>query len=260
MPRFVDQNASTKVTAASTTNVFTAQDFDATGIVKLLFFLTGAGMVFGDITRFRVKNGGITTHDFSPAQFQAWYQKYYGVAPVTADVAFDIPFHLPYLGDSVDAADICQMVPGGQPAIEIVVGAGGAAGTIQMGWIKTTVAPSMYPILLGSSMQIAASSNNAHYPLADPGVIKGVIIPTTGLTRFNLTLGGARRINIEGTTTLAQSQRERNAQVVTDPICSDLGGPQPAPSGNSYVEMDTAAGWVGAANEVCLYGLRGIAK
>ena len=259
MPRFIDQNASTKTTAASTTVTFTAQDFDATGIVKATFFFTGAGMTVGDLTRIRVKNAGITTHDFSLAQFQAWYQKYFNISPVAADVTFDIPFHLPYLGDNVDASDICQMIPGGQPAIELVIGAGGAAGTVQMGWVKSTVKPVMYPVMLGSAMQIAASSTNAHYPIADPGVIKGVVIPTAGLTRFNLTLGGARRINIEGTSMLAQVQKERNSQVVTDPICSDLGGVQGAPSGSSYVEIDSAAGWAGATNEVMLYGLRQIA-
>ena len=256
--RIVDQNTATRTTAASTTVTFTAQDFDAAGVVKLGFLFTGAGMTVGDLTRIRVKNAGITSHDFSLAQFQSWYQKYFGVAPVAADTAFDIPFHLPNLFDNVDEADLSQMVPGGMPAIELVIGAGGAAGTVQMSWIKSTQRPRMFPVIYGSAMQIAASQPSAKYPISEPGAIKGVILPTTGLTRARLELGTGRRFNIEGTTLYAQLQRERNAQIVTDPICFDIGGPEAAPFG-SGLELETAAGWAGVANEAAIYAHRPLA-
>ncbi len=256
--RLVDQNASTKVTAASTTVTFNSADFDAAGVVLLCFLLTGAGMTVGDITRIRIKNSGITSHDMTLAQYQAWYQKYYGIAPVAADTAFNIPFHLPPddVGGNIDSMDTCQMLRGSNPAIEIVIGAGGAAGTIQMSWVKTTVAPKLYPCVLGSTLSIGASATSAHYSISEGGAIKSVVVPTTGLTRLQLTLGGLKRVNIEGTTMFAEIQQERNAQIVTDPIAFDLGGPQDGPSGSSAFELDTAAGWAGAANEAALYILR----
>lgn len=259
--RIVDQNTATRATAASATVVFTAQDFDAANVVKLGFLFTGAGMTVGDLTRIRVKNAGITSHDMSLAQFQAWYQKYFGVAPVAGDVSFDIPFHLPNVdNDNVDMSDLSQMVQGQQPSIELQIGAGGAAGTVQMSWVKNPdVKPKMFPILFGSQMQIAASQPSAHYNLSEPGAIKGVILPTTGLTRARLELEGRRRFNIEGTTLYAQLQRERNAQVVTDPIAFDLGGPQSGPSGSSGIEIETAVGWAGVANEIALYAHRAYA-
>lgn len=258
MPRFTDQNAATKVTAASSTVVFTAADFDAAGVVKLVFLFTGAGMTVGDISRIRIKNSGITSHDMSLAQYQAWYQRYYGIAPVAADTSFEIPFHLPPddVGGNLEAADICQMLRGASPSVELVIGAGGAAGTVQMGWVKSTVVPKLYPVILGSVMQIGASGNSAHYPLSEGGAIKGFVMPVTGLTRVQLTLGDLKRMNIEGTTMFGELQQMRNAQVVTDPLCADIGGPQQAPAGNSFFELDTAAGWAGAANESAIYALR----
>lgn len=259
--RLTDQNASTKVTAASTTITFTSADFDPTGVVKLTFLFTGAGMTVGDISRIRIKNGGKTSHDMSLAEFQAWYQKYYAIAPVAADTTFDIPFHLPpdLAGGNEDAADVCQMIPGGQPAVEIVIGAGGAAGTIQMGWVKTTVKQSHYPCLLGSAMSIAASATSAHFPLSEDGAIVGFTFPTTGATRINLTLANIKRVNIEGTALFAQLAKERNSQVVTDPIAYHVGGGQNAPAGSSFFELDSAGGWAGTANECCLYVLRPVA-
>lgn len=255
--RTTDQNASTKVTAASVTITFTSADFDPAGVVALVFFFTGAGMTVGDITRIRVKNKGKTSHDMSLAEFQAWYQKYYGIAPVAADTTFVLPFHLPpdFVGGDTDKMDVSQMVPGDQPAIEIVIGAGGAAGTIQMGWIKTDQKQTHYPCLLGSAMSIAASVTNGHFALAENGGVVGFTFPTTGATRINLVLNGRKRVNIEGTAMFAQLMRERNSQVVTDPIAFDLGGVESAGPG-STIELDSAAGWAGTANEICLYVLR----
>ncbi len=256
--RFVDQNASTKVTAASTTVVFTSADFDANGVVKLLLLFAGAGMTVGDITRIRIKNSGITTHDMSLAQYQAWYQRYYGIAPVAADVAMDIPFHLPPddVGGNIDAMDVCQMLRGSNPSVEIVIGAGGAAGTVQLGWVKSDVTPLIYPFLSGNTMSIGASATSAQFPLSEGGAVKAFIMPTVGLTRLQVTLGNFKRFNLEGVSLMPESQQQRNAQVVTDPICFDLGGAQSAPTGSSYLQMDTAAGWAGAANEMAIYALR----
>jgi hypothetical protein len=105
-------------------------------------------------------------------------------------------------------------------------------------------------------MSIAASATSAHFGLSEDGAIVGFVFPTTGATRINLTLANLKRANIEGTTLFGQIQKERNAQVVTDPICFDLGGAQPAPPGSSFIELDSAAGWAGTANETCLYVLR----
>lgn len=270
--RLINQNPSTKATAASGTVTFTSSDFDAAGLVAALFLFTGAGMTVGDLTRIRVKNAGITTHDMSLAQFQAWYQLYYGIAPVAADTAFILPFYLPtdrlhgepgvdqavgeLLRGSTDEQDICQILRGSNPSIELVIGAGGAAGTVQMAWIKSTAIPRFYPVHLGNVLAIAASSANAHYSITEPGLIKGYTLPTTGLTRGKLTLGGIDRSNIEGVTLMAESQQQRNAQVVTDPIAVDIGGATNAPQGSSYFELETAAGWAGAANEGSIFALR----
>jgi hypothetical protein len=259
--RFIDHNASTKVTAAASTVTFTSQDFDPAGVVALIFLFTGAGMTFGDLTRLRVKNSGVTAMDVDQLHFMAFCQRYYGVAPVAGDVRFMIPFYLPGgggpCGEDSDYRDQCQMIRGSQPSVELVIGAGGAAGTVQMGWIKSTAEPKLYPTLLGSAMGIAAATFSSHYPVSEGGAVKGFGINSVGATRVQFTLGGKRRVNIEGVNMLIESQdQERNTLVVADPHFVDLGGAEPAPQGSSYLELDAAAGWAGAANELSLYSLR----
>lgn len=260
MARVIDQNASTKVTAASTTVTFTAADIPANGVVAYIARFTGAGMTVGDLTRIRVKSGGQTIYDMDFAHYQAFIQRlsqsHY--TPVAADTSMLIPFWLPDL-ENEDQQDLCQMPFGQPPTVELVIGAGGAAGTVQLGYIVSNVQPKLYAIALGSQMNIPASVNQARFPFVEPGLVIGLQLPTVGLTRFQAVLNGAKRIEIEGTEMLFFSQRWNqvsSATGITSPAYTKIVGPQSAPAGNSGVVLDTAAGFAGVANELLVHALR----
>jgi len=261
MARYYDQNAGTKATAAATTVVFTATDIPGAGVVAYHFLFAGAGMTFGDLTRIRVKGAGQTLFDVDPTALQAWINRYYGsnLAPVAGDVSFTIPFWYPTQaqGDP-QAGDFSQMPSGLAPTIELVIGAGGAVGTVQAAWTISDMKPTATPALLGSAMNIGVGpAVNQHYPLFEQGGVKGVCLNTTGLTRARLVMGGLQRMNIEGTTLFSEIQRFANTNLPADPVFVDLGGPQSAPAGNSYWELDVTGAWAGATNESTLYAIRG---
>lgn len=258
--RIIDQNASTKVTAASTTVTFTASDVPANGVVAYHGFFTGAGMTLGDVTRFRVKSGGQTIFDMDNAHYVAFMQRLRRGkrVPQATDTTFTIPFWLPDV-ENEDMADLSQMPFGQPPTIEIVIGAGGAAGTLQFGYTVSNIRPQLYPVALGSQMNIAASVNQARFPFTEPGIVLGFQVNSVGLTRLQASLGGVKRVEIEGTSMLfeatANDQTADLATDVVDPVHVKLVGGQSAPQGSALV-LDTAVGWAGVANEAVIHGVR----
>lgn len=264
MGRYVDWSAGPKVTAASTPVQWTGNDIPANGVVAYHVELTGAGMTFGDITRIRVKSQGVTIIDLDNAHFTSFFQRYSksNRALVAGDTFFTIPLWLPENEAEGDekGADECQMPRGGAPTVELQIGAGGAAGTALIGYTVSDRAPKWFPIIVGNALQVVASTASARYPLYEPGGVKGFSINTTGLDRVKLVLGGVQKYHSDGV--LAQAvQDDRNLATGLNPIWLDVGGRDlsglmSAPQGSSYIELATAAGWAGAANESGMYALR----
>lgn len=261
--RTVNQNASTKVTAASSTVTFTPNDIPGDRVVAYMFLFTGAGMTVGDLTRIRIKAGGNTIWDVSFAHFQAWQQRFFpsNLAAAAADTILHVPLYLPDIQDE-DSADVCQFPRGQAPTVELVIGAGGAAGTCQAAWIQTDVdrAPGggslVYPALYSNALNWSASTNNNRYPISEGGLVRGISINPVGLTRYKVVLYDRTRYQIEGTSLLLAEQRDRNVATIVDPIAHKIVGMQQAPPGVSYLEADLAAGWAGTANEAGFYVLR----
>lgn len=262
MARFLDFNQSTKVTAASTTVTFTATDIPGDGVIAYLLDFTGAGMTAGDLSRIRLKAGGNQIWDVDFNHYSAWYERYSfsNRAPAAADTSMTIPLYLPGLRSEEDA-DRCQFPKGAAPSIELVIGAGGAAGTVTAHWVRSTVAPQFYPVFLGNVLNWAASTNNNRYPLTEGGAIKAVSLNTTGLTRGRLEIAGTKRFEASGIG-LIESQRFDSPATLSNPIVWDVAGPglgggQVATPGNSAIYGDVGAGWAGVANEGAIYAIRG---
>lgn len=264
MGRYVDWSAAPKVTAASVPVQWTGNDIPANGVVAYHVEFTGAGMTYGDVTRIRVKSQGVTIIDLDNAHFTAFIQRFTKTNRVlaAADTFFTIPLWLPEKEAESDdeGADICQMPRGGAPTVELQIGAGGAAGTALIGYTVSDIAPKWYPVIVGSALQIAASTANGKYPLFEPGGVKAFSINTTGLDRVKLVLAGIQKYHSDGV--LAQAvQDDRNLATTLNPIWLDVGGRDlkglmSAPAGSSYLELATAAGWAGATNEGGIYALR----
>lgn len=267
--RYTDWSAAPKVTAASTPVVWTGTEIPANGVVAYHVELTGAGMTFGDITRIRVKSQGASIIDIDNAHFTAFYQRYSKTNRVlaAADTFFTIPLWIPEVEDEdgddergIVGADWSQMPRGGAPTVELQIGAGGAAGTALIGYTVSDRAPKFFPVMLGSSLQIAASNANGKYPLFEQGGIKGFSINTTGLDRVKLVQGGVQKFHSDGVLCQAM-QDDRNLAVTLNPIFLDVGGRNlkglmSAPAGSSFLELATGAGWAGVTNESVIYALR----
>jgi hypothetical protein len=260
--RFSDFNASAKVTAANATVTFSGTDIPANGVIAYHFQLTGAGMTFGDITRFRIKSQGTTVFDVDNAHLTAWIQRYSDVnrLMVAADTVWSMWLNLPDL-ENEDVADQSQMPRGGAPTIELQIGAGGAAGTVLCGYTVTDQAPKLYPVFYGSALQFPAGpSANSRYGFSEPGGVKGFGLNTTGLTRAKFVQGGVQRMQGDGVF-IGSFQDWEQGVASLNPIFNDiggrtLGGLMPAPANSSYIELDLAAGWAGVGNELSLYAFR----
>lgn len=262
MARFLDFNQSSKVTAASTTVTFTATDIPGDGVIAYILDFTGAGMAIGDLSRIRLKAGGNQIFDVDFAHFSSWFERYAfsNRAPLAADTSMMIPLMLPGLRSEEDA-DRSQFPRGAAPSLELVIGAGGAAGTVTCHWVRTTVPAVFYPALLGNVLNWSASTNNNRYPLTEGGAIKAITLNTTGLTRGRLEIAGVKRFEASGLG-LIESQRFDSPATISNPICYDVAGPglgggQVATPGNSALYGDLAAGWAGVANEAAVYAIRG---
>lgn len=262
MARFLDFNQSTKVTAASSTVTFTATDIPGDGVVAYLLDFTGAGMTIGDLSRIRIKAGGNQIWDVDFAHFAAWFERYSfsNRLPVAADTRMTLPLWLPGYQDE-NVADQCQFPRGAAPSIELVIGAGGAAGTVTASWIRSTVAPKWFPAFLGNTLNWAASTNNNRYPLTEPGTVKALGLNTTGVTRARLELGGVKRFEASSAG-LIESAAYYSALGSTNPLMIDIAGPdfiaggQSAPPGVSALYGDVGATWAGVANEATVFALR----
>lgn len=262
MARFLDFNASSKVTAASVTVTFTATEIPGDGVIAYLLDFTGAGMTIGDLSRIRLKAGGNQIIDVDFAHYSSWFERYsFGNrAPLAGDTSMTIPLFLPGRRNELEA-DQCQFPRGAAPSLELVIGAGGAAGTVTCHWVRSTVAPLYYPAFLGQVLNWSASTNNNRYPITEGGAVKGVTLNTTGLTRGRLELAGVKRFEASGLG-LIESQRCDSPATISNPIAydvagPDLGGGQVATPGNSALYGDLAAGWTGVANEAGIYAIRG---
>lgn len=270
MARTYKASGVSKAVAATTaqTIVFTPGEIEGAGVIAYLISLTenaaGANNDFGALTRVRVKANGVTFIDLTPAHLKAYVQR---MSRSNFDIADGDRFLIIPLMDLAaptwDLQDIQQFPRGAQPTVEITTDNSVAAGTMLIGYIRTTVDPLLWPRLIGTQMNIAASQNQARFTFSTDGVVAGLGINTVGLTNLRAIISGEELIDLPsaglpaGTTSrgdmLFLSQLLDNVDVDTDPAFLKLNAGLPADSGSSYVLLDTSAAWVGAANELVVY-------
>lgn len=263
-------NGSGKTIAASSTVTFTQNDMPSTGLVKLIYVSGPAANIISDITRIRVKAGGSTIYDltstqltnFITAQSKANAADYQAAAVQQLVIPF-CDLTRPYL----DEQDQQQFPYGQPPTVEIVYGAGGAAGVGYMGWVLSNQRPRYYPRLLSSAHGIAATAVNGRAPFTDPGEFKGFSVATGTygtplLNRVRCVVNNQELLNLPGgllgTVTgdmLGEAQRTENGGAPTttaDPAWLFFETGMPANPGVSYIELDQTG--AAASGEICIYG------
>jgi hypothetical protein len=215
----------------------------------------GSALTTGNITRIRVKASGRPIVDITYTQLRSFLERISraNFAPGAAILRFTIPLCL-FDADNDEQKFACQFPPGETPQLEIQLGAFAAvAGDgIRVTWTGTNQPANYSPMLIGVPLNFPASVPNQRYPITHPGLIRTVLLNTTGLDRARLTLAGQDHFNLSNAGLLEVDQLE-NPETITNPLAWTLFPAVPAPVGNSYLEADTAAAWAGVANEMVLW-------
>ena len=251
-----DYNAQTKTIANATVQTLSwgASEIAGDGSAAYYCTLTGTNDDYGSVSRFRVKAGGQLIVDVANAHLTAFIQRMSTSkwAMAAADTGFSVPLY------TLDAKGIeeryaCGFPIGQSPTCELVLDGTGAAGTALLGWRLYEGTPAFYPLLLGSQLNIAASSTNARFPITQGGLLRGFSIATTGLDRCRLVINGKQLFNMPGTQLQQAQAMEGQDGGSTNQLFFKVAEMVPITAGNSFVEIDTAAGWGGVTNEITLY-------
>lgn len=191
-------------TASSTqTLIWSPAEIDAAGCVAFHIAMNttgGTAATINLVTRVRVKANGQTVVDCTLDELRAYQERFSpkGNSDDTTGLTLTIPVNS-LDARSDDDADRCQFMPGASATVEVVVTSGASqAGTLMLGWTKTTVAPEFYMTLIESNTNVAASTTNGRSPLSGPGFVQGLGLPTQGLNRVRAVIAGLEVANIPG--------------------------------------------------------------
>lgn len=282
------QGSSKAIVAASVqTIVFTPTDIESAGCVQLMFQLFGAAapQPFSGIDRIRVRAGGDVIWDTTRRQLQAYQQRWGNRFAITADTdqTFSIPLNFldAPRGMSGEQQDRCQFPPNREIQVELVTfgaAAGGntavVAGSVVCGWKQTDVPAEFFLRNYSSVLNLPATSRNVKYTFAEPGILRGLTLPTTGIDRAELyvsdrsawrlpgnNFGGAVAANSGDMFRQKDFYETGQNAIATTPttaVSVDLG--IPALAGSSYLVLDTDATWAGVTNEGVFYSVVPLAR
>lgn len=254
---------------------WTASQIPSARVVAYTLALQGAGNDLDDITRIRVSANGANIFNVTPLQLRAFWQHYSGGAvkyPVTSQT-LTIPFCF-LDAPTPDQADICQFPTGAQATVEVTFAATAAAGQALLGWTETTIEPVFFPRLLASTLNIPASAALQRYNFQESGVVRGIQIPHTGVSRAKVTIAGQDftylpGLQFNGLANLGDMMFDVEslygdgpgsagpvATINAAPF-SRISAGIAAPMDSSYIELETGAAWAGNSNEYTLYAVAG---
>jgi len=282
MARWIDYNPGTKAVAAASTApiVWPANDIPGSArgvgnLVGLSFAFeqaAGSALTVAKIARLRVKASGNLIVDVSGAHLRAFLGRFSpaNAVPSGTGQAFSVWFNALDMDDD-DQADQCGFPYQTVPTVELTMdGTQTGAGLCTLAHIFSDVEAHKYATLIGQPMGVAAAQVSANYPLNETGQIRGIGLPSTGLTRARLILGGRQWINCIGpggaasaTAVLGDLARETQQVELDQTLLTDTFYRIPmvqAPQG-SRIELTTgpAAGnvsnWAGIANEIAIWAL-----
>lgn len=283
MGRKFSFQGSTKAVVATTvqTIVFTPTDIESAGCVQLVVGLFGnaAPMTGAMIDRVRVRAGGDVIVDCTYAQLEAYQQRW--ANRFTADAAAAQQFSIPLnfldapRGMTGEQQDRCQFPPNREIQVEVVTTAGVVVGTMMVGWKQTDVPAEAFMRYYSSVLNIPAGARNGKYTFAEPGILRGLTLPTAGIDRVELfvsdrsawrapgnTFGGAVAANSGDI--FNEKDFFEDGSTITNPRHHSVDLGIPAAAGSSYLLMDTTSGgatpWLGATNEGAFYAIVPLAR
>ena len=228
------------------------------GVTAIHFLVTGTNQQFSNMTRFQILVNGRLVVDFTPTQLKVYLQKFTwaNYVPANTDTQWTIPFYFP--DESGRRAEEQQLEPGDITVI-VSKNATGAAGTLQIAWSLSDVNPKFYFRAVRGTLQAATSSNAEEKEVKRRGLLRGIVINTTGLNEVVIESKRTRKtpavlekltgiwLRTTGSQ-LLQIQKDRNGTAVTDPICYQLRNPVSADL--NVLKLNTSGSWAGNTNEM----------
>jgi hypothetical protein len=246
------------------TLTFTQSDIPSEQIVAYHFAFTGTGNDLGMVERIRVMANGSPIINCDRTSLIALFNTFTMDRALmqATDTRFTIPL---YLMDAYgqDAQDISQFPRQASVQIEIQTDATTGAGRCFCGWTETDMDGALFPRILGSQMNIPASSANARYNFGESGVVRGVYVPHAGLQRLRVVVGGRQAVHGPSLDYLSAATGDMLAEYLrgdgagqnpTVPF-QRIDLEDPAPISSSYLELETGGGWGGITNEATIYAL-----
>ena len=247
--------ATQAVAAGGNIVTFSSPNIDSDRVVSFLVDCNPAGAAapnpISGITRVRVKAGSDTIWDFTIAQLRALIQRFSrsNFPLLTTATRFQIPFY--HLDKHGDARYDAHFPIGKKATVEITFGAAAVAGTCQMGAVLVNEYGPEYTKYLGQFLNWAVGPvTNQGFTVTQKGILRGITVPTTGLGRLQMKLGGEMRFDGSAAIFL-ESDQMQNIGTLVDPNTLKIHGPVRMIDGD-YILGDTLAAWV-ATNEAGFY-------
>lgn len=274
MARRTDFNGATQTIAATTaqTITWTNTQIPSDRVVAYHIVMQGADNDLTAIDRIRVFANGSPIVNVSVDQLLGYWQSFSVGAAIkyaTSSRVLTVPFCL-LDAPQPELQDVSQFPDRSSVQLQLVTNATTSAGVAWIGWTQTDIEPVVFPRLLGSTMNIAASVNNARFNFQENGVVRGLWMPSTGISRARLVLGNEQWTLASGAQYNAlanlgdlffemESLYGNGVGSAGTPLTSSafhrMTGRVAAPVNGSFVELDTGAGWAGVANELCTYAI-----
>lgn len=242
--RLYGYNGATRtLTAAAGTVVFGPNDVPSDGVVAYTISMSvdPLGGANG-VSRIRVKENGSICAEYTAGQLAA-YSNLFTQSPALVlgtTLNFVVPVNL-FDAPTQAAQDVCQMQAGSAPTVEVDYLAPAAApGTIQVGWIQTTVTPQLKPLVTTRLTGFTGGGTNQRQPLGQAGNVRAMAFTVTNMDRLQINLSGRQVLNM--------SEEALQAAGVLSGAPNPVGSTPvyalrpdwmlPATEGNSYLLMD----------------------
>lgn len=227
----------------------------------------------GRFTRFQIAAGGVPIFTWTLAQLRSYIQRYSrsNWTPSLAGDTLTIPMsflNAPTLYDR----DACQFPKGAGMSLSIQYGAngsGGAAtgtGLVMVSYTFANREPDFYPVFKTDQMAISPGPvggiSNGVYPFSEPGRIQCISLTTTGIHELRLQLSGRLVMKLPGPANLAapgnllRESQQMDSGTALDPLTIDTPFGLNANYEKSFLQLDVANSWAGAANELGICALR----
>ena len=231
--------------ATAQTVVFSASDI-ASDSVAAYYITLDNGDPLTTIDRVRVKAAGTTILDMSIPELSAYWQRA-SRSNFTVNTAVDSSLTIPlYTLDAKGAERYASGFPRGQAAtVEIVRNNTGAAGRMFCGWRLWNQPFPFYTVATGTQSNITGAAVNFRTPINAAGMLRFWGLNITNLVRARLIVGGQQLLDMSAAQLLESQQMEGlDGGTGGDFMVFKLDEMIPVTAGNSYLELETLAGWI----------------